>query len=129
MFQAFLSTWQQNQKSSPTFTEEKKEESTSLKASEFEKQILKTLCGLPKDIDDTALPKWYVDLFGKHQDDKDRDQIVAEVLTGTLRFKDAKIPVYPELKKIILKRNWVGGRQGVNQSMLTRAMVLLLLQC
>ena len=112
MFQAFLNTWQKNQQSAVTVIEEKKEEAPSLKASTFEKQILKTLCGLPRDIDDSSLPKWYLDLFGKNQDDKDRDQIVAEVLTSTLRFKDAEIPVYPELKKIILKRNWVGGKAG-----------------
>ena len=78
----------------------------------FEKSIMKALCGVPQDADDSVPPLWYISLFNKHQDDKDRDHIVANVLNGTLRFEDAEIPVYPELKKMILKRNWVGGEAG-----------------
>ena len=115
LFHSFFAEWQKSQKAAQSQPdEEKKEESTTLKASEFEKNIIKTLCGLPKEADETMLPKWYVDLFNKNQDDKDRDHIVANVLNGTLRFEDAEIPVYPELKKIILKRNWVGGEAGGN---------------
>ena len=93
-------------------TGEEKKESSSIKASTFEKSIIKKLCGLPKHADDSLLPQWYTNLFHKNQDDKDRDQIVAEVLNSTLRFEEAKIAVYPKLKKVILKQNWVGGEAG-----------------
>ena len=114
MFQAFFNEWRkaQNGLSRQMQEEKKDDDSKTLKASEFEKAIMKTLCGLPKDADDSLLPMWYLSLFNKHQDDKDRDHIVADVLNGTLRFEDAEIAVYPELKKVILKRNWVGGEAG-----------------
>ena len=100
----------------PINNEEKKDEDATptTKVSNFEKSILKTMCGLPNQCDDDILPTWYLHLFRKHQDDKDRDHIVAETLNNTARFEDAEIPVYPELKKMILKRNWVGGEAGGN---------------
>lgn len=120
---SFLEEWKKAQLgATPARQEEKKdEESTGLKASHFEQDIIKTLCGLPKDCDTSLLPKWYKDLFNKNQDDKDRDQIIVEVLNGNLRFKDAKIPVYPELKKVILKKIGKVGKQGETPNLLTHA--------
>ena len=114
MFQAFFQEWKKAQgvPSMQGQEEKKEDDSKSLRASALEKTIMKALCGIPKDGDDSLLPSWYLNLFNKHQDDKDRDHIVANVLNGTLRFEDAEIPVYPELKKVILKRNWVGGEAG-----------------
>ena len=99
----FLESWKKAQGSEQK-GEEKKEDTGTLKASNLEKDMIKKMCGLPRASNKSLLPKWYTDLFNKHQDDKDREQIVAEVLTGTLRFEDAEILVYPELKKIILKK-------------------------
>ena len=114
MFQAFFNEWRkaQTEESGKIHEEKKDDDAKGLKASAFEKGIMKALCGVPPDSDDSVLPLWYINLFNKHQDDKDRDHIVANVLNGTLRFEDAEIPVYPELKKMILKRNWVGGEAG-----------------
>lgn len=80
--------------------------------SEFEKRLLKKMCGQQQDCDDSVLPSWYSALFAKNQDRKDKDHIVAELLTGNSRFEDVDIPIYPELKKMILERNWVGGEAG-----------------
>ena len=112
-----LAELQKTKATKPTCAEEEKKEenqSPTAKVSTFEKSILKTMCGIPQDCDDDILPTWYIHLFRRHQDDKDRDHIVAETLNGTARFEDAEIPVYPELKKMILKRNWVGGEAGGN---------------
>ena len=51
-------------------------------------------------------------LFQKNQDKTDRDHIVAEVLAGKGHFEDTEIPIFPELKKMIFERNWVGGEAG-----------------
>ena len=37
---------------------------------------------------------------------------MAEVLARPARFEDVELPIYPELKKMILERNWVGGEAG-----------------
>ena len=111
-----LAELQKTKATNTTYDEEEKKEDASpiTKVSTFEKTILKTMCGIPSNCDDDILPTWYLHLFRKHQDDKDRDHIVAETLNGMARFEDADIPVYPELKKMILKRNWVGGEAGGN---------------
>ena len=80
--------------------------------SEFEKTLLKKMCGQDPACDDSVLPSWYSLLFQKNQDKKDKDHIVAELLAGSARFEDVDIPIYPELKKMILERNWVGGEAG-----------------
>ena len=88
----------------------KPEASTS--GSEFEKNLLKIMCGHDIACDDTVLPQWYASLFQKNQDRKDKDHIVGALLARKSRFEDVTLPVYPELKKMILERNWVGGEAG-----------------
>jgi hypothetical protein len=94
--------------------EEKKDDETDgmHKISKLEKAYLKRMCGLPETCDDTCLPSWYQQLFRKYQDDKDKELIIAETLNANNRFDDADIPIYPELRKMIMKRNWTGGEAG-----------------
>ena len=89
-----------------------KAEDTTPKSSLFERELLKKLCGQRTDADDALLPAWYQQLFQKHQDKKDKDHIVAALLSKPGRFEDDDIPIYPSLKKMILERNWVGGEAG-----------------
>ena len=94
--------------------EEKKDEATDdlQKVSILEKTYLKRMCGIPEQSGDECLPSWYQDLFRKYQDDKDKELIIAETLNTNNRFDDADIPIYPELRKMIMKRNWTGGEAG-----------------
>ena len=66
---------------------------------------MKRMCGQDAACDDSVLPAWYSSLFQKNQDKKDRDHIVAEVLARPARFEDVELPIYPELKKMVLERN------------------------
>ena len=95
----------------PDSSPDKNEDSTP-KSSIFERSLLKKLCGQRDDCDDALLPAWYQQLFQKHQDKKDKDHIVAALLSKPGRFEDDDIPIYPALKKMILERNWVGGEAG-----------------
>ena len=100
--------------SSPTSTATESLESTATKTSTHERSLLKVLCGYEATVADSSLPTWHQQLFRPHQDDKDKDQIVADLLNSPGRFDEVELPVYPELKKMVLKRNWVGGEAGGN---------------
>ena len=109
-----FAAWLRDFKSSfsPPATEMAKSASEPTTGSIFEKTLLKKMCGQNHDADDTVLPTWYGELFQKNQDKKDKDHIIADLLASKSRFEDVKIPIYPELKKMILERNWVGGEAG-----------------
>lgn len=100
-----------------SFQEEKKEETglqeLTTKVSDMESTQMKIMCGQHPDSDMSALPQWYNDLFRKNQDKKDRDMIVAKALSARPRFEDYKIKTYPEMKKMIIERNWVGHEAGM----------------
>lgn len=106
----------QNQSHRPfSFQEEKKsEEPESMlnKISAHEATLMRTLCGLPPNVDESHFPTWYTHLFNKNQSKNDKDMIIAEALTSGLKFQDARIPIYPELKTMIRDRTWTGGEAG-----------------
>ena len=79
---------------------------------EFERTLLKKVCGQQPDCNDSVLSSWYSLLFQKNQDKKDKDHLLAELLTGKSCFKDVDLPIYPELKKLALEWNWVGVEAG-----------------
>jgi len=53
--------------------------------------------------------KWYRDLFAKHQDEKDKGFILAAAIDKSFMFDDAKVPLYPSIVKMILKRDWTAS--------------------
>lgn len=85
---------------------------TEKKVSELELENMRKMCGQQPLCDISMLPTWFQHLFLKNQDDKDRDMIVAQTLSQSPRFDEAKIPIYPELKKMIMSRKWAGGEAG-----------------
>ncbi len=91
-------------------TEEKKDDG-KLKVSELEKKKMRVMCGLPEDSE--AFPKWYLDLFAEHQDEKDKMEIVSNALKATWIFDDAEVPVYSVLLKTVVKRDWTASDLGL----------------
>lgn len=99
------------------FQEEKKEEhqpaDLSTKVSDIETERMLIMCGQDPTSDVSALPKWFGDLFRKNMDKKDKDMIVAQALSARPRFEDYPIKAYPEMKRMIMDRNWVGFEAGM----------------
>lgn len=100
--------------SNSSFQEEKKEDGVpaTTKVSALESEIMKILCGEDPLSDNSVLPQWCRDMFNPNQDDKDKNIIIARALSGSPRFDNAKVPLYPELKNTIRKRNWAAGEEG-----------------
>ena len=73
------------------------------KVSVLKKTHLKQMCGMPEQSNNKCLPSWYKALFCKYQDNKDKELIIAETINTNNRFDDAEIPIYPELRKMIMK--------------------------
>lgn len=99
------------------------------KTSVFKKRLLKRLCGHMPQVDESVLPVWSNTLFQAHQDNKDKDHIVAKLLSSPGRFEDVDIPIYPELKK------WSSNKTGLEViraeilNLPTHATEYLCLQC
>lgn len=108
----------QNKQAASSFVEEKKDDDTlTTKVSDRETTLMKILCGQDPTSDNVVLPDWYQKLFQKNMTDVDRDYIVGDILNaGTPRFQQEKIRGYPELKKMIRKRDWAGGENGCEPS-------------
>ena len=82
------------------------------KVSTMEIKHMKIMCGL-KEVDaEETLPKWYRDLFHRHQDEKDKQNIITSAIKQTSFFEDAEVPLYPALVKMILKQDWLAGDLG-----------------
>ena len=100
--------------------EEKKDDAAGeLKVSELEKQHMRTMCGLP--VGSEAFPGWFKALHGKHLDDKDKINIIAETLQHTSNYEDAEVPLYPTLLKTIKARDWTAADMGFTPSYLNAA--------
>ena len=100
--------------------EEKKDDAGGeFKVSELEKQHMRTMCGLP--VASEAFPGWFKALHGKHLDDKDKINIIAETLQNTSNYEDAEVPLYPTLLKTIKARDWTAADMGFTPSYLNAA--------
>jgi len=80
---------------------------------DWERARMQRICGLPDGCgEDESFPKWYRDIFAKNQDDKDKSLIITNPISKSFMFEDAKVPLYPSLLKMILKRDWIGQDVG-----------------
>lgn len=87
----------------------------------MEKALMRSMCGLDEDSPDAAFPKWYKDIFKKHQDNKDKSNIVCTQLESTYILEDGEVPLYPSLIKMILKQDWLAGDVGKHASYVNAA--------
>ena len=93
-----------------TVTPEK--DTDTFKVSTGEKARFKRMCGLQNTDGDECFPKWFRDLFDKHQDDISKNQLIADAIDATWIMEDADVPMYPTLLRMIRQRNWTGGDLG-----------------
>ena len=63
------------------------------KMSEEENQRMKLICGLEDTEGDEEFPKWYRELFAKHQDEKEKSQVIATANKKCDIFDDAEVPI------------------------------------
>ena len=82
---------------------------SDFKVSEGEKHRMRKMCGLDYTAGDECLPKWYKDLFAKHQDEKDKAQVIATAIVKCHIFDDAEVPLYPTLVKTTVKKDWTAS--------------------
>ena len=78
---------------------------SALKVSEGEKHRMQKMCGLENTAVDECFPKWYRELFAKHQDKKDKSQVITTAIEKCYIFDDSEVPLHPTLAKIIINRN------------------------
>jgi len=60
---------------------------------------MRSMCGLPENCGEEAFPKWYRNIFAKHQDEKDKGLILAAAIDKSFMFDDAEVPVIPIIRK------------------------------
>ena len=85
---------------------------SDFKVSEGEKHRMRKMCGLDYTAGDECLPKWYKDLFAKHQDEKDKAQVIATAVYKYYIFENSEVALYPTLVKTIVKRDWAASNTG-----------------
>ena len=111
VFQQYLA---QQREGAMQFEDKEKDDKPAglAKVSTMEIKHMKIMCGL-KEVDaEETLPKWYRDLFHRHQDEKDKQNIITSAIKQTSFFEDAEVPLYPALVKMILKQDWLAGDLG-----------------
>ena len=59
-------------------------------------------------------------MFSKHQDEKDKSQVIATEIEKCYFFDDAEVPIYLTLVKTIVNRDWTASDIG-NRSALVNA--------
>ena len=64
------------------------------------------MCGLEGTAGDEKFPKWYKELFAKHQDKKEKAQTIATATKKCYIFDDTEVPLYPNPVNTIVKRDW-----------------------
>ena len=62
------------------------------------------MCRLEDTAGDDQFPKWYKELFAKHQEEKDKSQVITTAIKKCYIFDDAYVTLYPTPKNKILKR-------------------------
>lgn len=93
------------------FVDERKEEDGALlpKVSTDEKKRMKVYCGLDENAVEEMFPAWFRRTNSdKNQDDKDKHHVLRELFKDCRIFKDVETPLYVELAKMIIKRDWSG---------------------
>lgn len=96
-------------------------EEATFKVSAGEKARMRTMCGIADEAGDECLPKWFRDLFTKHQDDISKAQIIAEAVNASWILEDAEVPLYPSLIKSIRTRNWTAQDLGTKAALVHAA--------
>ena len=64
------------------------------------------MCGLEDTAGEENFPKWYNELFAKHQGQKGKSQIIATVIEKRYICDDTEVLLYPALVKKIVNRDW-----------------------
>ena len=93
-------------------TPESSKDDGTFKVSEGEKARMRRMCGLKAEAGDKCFPRWFRDIFAKHQDDVSKAQLIAECIDATWILEDVEVPLYPALLKTIRTRNWTAQDLG-----------------
>ena len=99
----------------------KRDDGGEFKVSDGERERMRIMCGLPEAYTEDVFPKWYWDLFGKHQDEKDKAQLISLAIKKSWIFEDAEVPLYPGLIKTIQKRDWSASDLGKRAALVNAA--------
>ena len=102
-------------------TPDSSKEDGTFKVSEGEKARMKRMCGIDADAGDECFPRWFRDIFAKHQDDISKAQLIAECIDATWILEDAEVPLYPALLKTIRTRNWTAQDLGKRAALVNAA--------
>ena len=70
------------------------------------------MCGMEDMSGNKCFPKWCRDLFAKHQDEKDKAQVIATAVDKYYIFENSEVALYPTLVKTIVKRDWAASNTG-----------------
>ena len=111
-------------KQGTTQEREKDEGGTYFKVSEGEKIHMKKIFGLKESAGDDHFQKWYIDLFAKHQNEKDKYQVIATAIKKYDIFDDSKVPICPTLVKTIIKRDGKASEIGKRAALVNSEQLL-----
>ena len=73
---------------------------------------MKKMFGLEESAGGDNFQKWYRDIFAKHQDEKDKAQVIVTYIKKYSIFDDSEVPLYPTLVKTILKHDLTASEIG-----------------
>ena len=86
---------------------------------------MKKLFVLEESVGNDHLPKWYRDLFAKHQNENDKSQVIATDIKIYYIFDDSEVPLYPTLVKAIVNIYWTASDIGKRAELVNAARCLL----
>ena len=86
---------------------------------------MRRMCGLEADAGDECFPRWFRDIFAKHQDDVSRAQLIAECIEAMWILEDTEVLLYPALLKTIRTRNWTAQDLGKRAALVNATSGLL----